>query len=76
LAGNNSGATQTLDCSTDKESAAGHYLRAVIAARSGNKDGVLSNLGKAIAADAKLKAKAKTDKEFKKFSADLSGILN
>lgn len=76
LAGNNSGATQTLDCSSDKETAAGHYLRAVIAARSGNKDGVVSNLGKAIAADAKLKAKAKSDKEFKKFSADLSGILN
>jgi hypothetical protein len=37
---------------------------------------VVSNLGKAIAADSKLKAKAKSDKEFKKFSADLSGILN
>lgn len=76
LAGNQSGATQTLDCSPDKETAAGYYLRAVIAARSGNKDGVVSNLGKAISADAKLKAKAKSDKEFKKFASDLSGLLN
>lgn len=76
LAGNASGATQTLDCSSDKDSADAMYLRAVIAARSNNKEGVVSNLTKAIAAKAELKAKAKNDMEFAKFAAELSGVLN
>jgi len=76
LAGNYSGATQTLDCSADKESAEGHYLRAVIAARGSQKEAVVSNLTKAIAANASLKERARNDQEFRKYSAELSGMLN
>ncbi len=76
LAGNASGATQTIDCSKEKDSADANYLRAIIAARSDNKEGVVSNLTKAIAGDRKLKEKAKNDLEFKKFTAELSGLLN
>ena len=76
LAGNASGATQTLDCSTDKDNADGFYLRAVIAARSNNKEGVVSNLTKAISAMPEMKNKAKNDLEFGKYSAELSGLLN
>lgn len=76
LAGNASGATQTLDCSDDKDSAEGFYLRAVIAARSNNKDGVVSNLTKAISAKSILKDRAKNDMEFAKYAAELAGVLN
>lgn len=76
LAGNLSGATQTLDCSSDKDSAEGFYLRAIIAARSNDAAGVASNLGKAIAGKSELKEKAKNDMEFAKFATELSGILN
>jgi tetratricopeptide (TPR) repeat protein len=76
LAGNASGATQTIDCSKDKDSADAHYLRALIAARSGNKDAVVSYLTKAISANNKFKEKAKNDLEFKKFATELSGVLN
>lgn len=76
LAGNASGATQTLDCTENRENAEAYYLRAVIAARSGNKEALVTNLGKAIAADGKLKNRAKTDKEFRKFAAELATVLN
>ncbi len=76
LSGNTAGATQTLDCSDDKDSAEGFYLRAVIAARSSNKEGVVGNLTKAISSKPELKNKAKLDMEFEKFSADLAGVLN
>jgi len=78
LAGNLSGANQTLDCSPDKDSPAGNYLRAVSAARSGDKATCLDNLKKAIAANATWKAKAKSDLEFNKFKADpdFTGLLN
>jgi tetratricopeptide (TPR) repeat protein len=76
LAGNVSGALQTLDCSADKESAEGFYLKAIIAARSGNTGGITENLSKAISIDAKLKERAKNDKEFLKNAANLGSILN
>jgi hypothetical protein len=76
LAGNASGALQTLDCSNDKESAEGYYLKAIIAARGGNKNGISDNLSKAITKDAKLKERAKNDKEFLKFASELGTILN
>ncbi len=76
LAGNPSGANQTLDCSTEKETAAASYLKAVIAARNSDKEGVVSNLTKAISADKKWKEKAKTDLEFRKFTTELGSILN
>jgi len=74
LEGNTSGALQTLDCSEDKDSAEGNYLRAVIGARSGNKDMMISNLQKAFAAKPALKEKAKNDLEFRSFISDLTNI--
>ena len=76
LAGNASGALQTLDCSSDKESAEGYYLKAIIAARGGNKSGIADNLSKAISKDAKLKERAKSDKEFLKFASEIGAIVN
>lgn len=78
LAGNNSGATQTLDCSPDKESPDAYYLRAIIAARSQNKDGVISNLQKAVAGNSQLKTKARTDLEFNRYKSDsgFTGLVN
>lgn len=70
LAGNTSGALQTVDCSTDKDSAEGLYLKAVIAARSNNKDAVMSNLAAAIAKNQALAAKAKKDLEFRAYKDD------
>ena len=67
LAGNTSGALQTIDCSTEKESADGYYLKAVIAARSSNKEGVSNNLNQAFAKNPSLKSKALTDLEFAKY---------
>lgn len=67
LAGNTNGALQTIDCSSDKESADAFYLKAIIAARSGNKDAVSNNLKQAFAKNASLRAKAQTDLEFAKF---------
>jgi tetratricopeptide (TPR) repeat protein len=76
LNGNASGANQTLDCSADKDSAEGYYLRAVIAARSGDAKAIATNLTKAISAKPEMKSKAKSDLEFAKFATELSGILN
>lgn len=67
LAGNTSGALQTIDCSDDKETADGFYLKAIIAARSSNKEGVANNLNQAFTKNPSLKAKAATDLEFAKF---------
>lgn len=67
LAGNTSGALQTIDCSDEKETADGFYLKAVIAARSSNKEGVANNLSQAFAKNPSLKAKAATDLEFAKY---------
>ena len=44
-----------------------HYGAAVAAARSGNADGVVSNLANAVKVDPSLKEKALTDLEFSKF---------
>lgn len=70
LAGNISGAAQTVDCSDDKDSAEGLYLKAVIAARNNNKDGVISNLTSAIAKNNAFAARAKRDIEFRNFRSD------
>lgn len=45
------------------------YLKAIVAARSGDKEGVLSNLATAVK-DAELKARAANDIEFAKYVAD------
>ena len=66
LNGDNSGATAALDNSGD-ESAMAYYLRAIVAARSNSGASVLSNLQKAVAADASLGEKAMNDLEFVDF---------
>ncbi len=47
-----------------------HYGAAVAAARSGNADGVVTNITNAVKADPSLKEKALTDLEFAKFSTN------
>jgi hypothetical protein len=63
----NSGAAKTIDCSDDKATCMGYYLKAVIGARNDDSDMVLNNLRAAVEKKADLKAKAKTDIEFAKF---------
>lgn len=71
LNGDNGGAQSALDASADKDSAMGHYLAAIIAARTSNGAGVKSHLASAVAKDASLADKAKKDLEFREFAADL-----
>lgn len=63
-------ALQTIDASPASDQAEGYYLKAVIAARKGDKGMVVSNLKSAIAKDSSLKAKAKKDAEFTEFKDD------
>ena len=60
LAGNNAAAAQKLAASQDEVS----YLKAVLAARNNDANGVISNLKAAVAKDAAYKALAATDMEF------------
>lgn len=46
------------------------YLKAVVAARTNDKAGVIANLKSAVAQDASFKARAKADIEFSKFAED------
>ena len=66
----NDGALSTLEASSDKDSALGYYLKAVIGARTGNADLMSNNLKSAISKDASLKDKAKNDAEFLNFRSD------
>lgn len=70
LNGDGGAASTTLDGSDAKDAGLSHYLRAVIAARSGNMDGVKTNLTNAFAKDGSLKAKAAKDREFMKWMND------
>ena len=74
---NNDGAMQTLDASKEKEDALSFYLRAIIGARTGKTDQMISNLKTAIQKDASFKEKAKKDMEFFKYkdNADLKAII-
>ncbi|HET6243516.1 MAG: OmpA family protein [Bacteroidetes bacterium] len=78
LAGNNDAAAKAVEASADKDSAIGHYLRAVIAARAGDATQVAKSLKAAVSKDASLKEKAKTDLEFAKYktSAEFISALN
>ncbi len=71
LGGDAAGAGTILAASPDKDSAQGHYLAAIIAARTNNGDGVRSNLAAAVAKDASLKDKAMKDLEFRNFKDSL-----
>ncbi len=64
-------ATQKLEASEDKNSGKGLYLKAIIAARSGEGvESVVKHLNAALAKDASLKTKAANDREFVKFAND------
>ena len=63
------GARQTLD-NVKEPNATTAYLKAVVAARTNDKDGVYSNLKEAIAKDASFKTRAAEDIEFAKFAED------
>ena len=47
-----------------------HYLEAVVAARTNNREGVYEGLRAAVAQDAAVKAKAAKDIEFAKYAED------
>ena len=70
------GARQTLD-NVKEPNATTAYLKAIVAARTNDKDGVYSNLKDAIAKDASFKSRAKEDIEFAKFAeeADFQAII-
>ena len=64
-------ASKTIAASSDKESADGHYLKAIIASRSNaGVDAVVSCLKSAFAKNPGLKEKAGKDREFIKLMAD------
>lgn len=66
---NNGGAKSTIN-SVESEEAAVDYLKAVIAAKSGNKDDAISNLKNACKKDSSWKDYAKTDEEFLQYFED------
>lgn len=63
-------AASTIDCAGMKDKAMGMYLKAIAAARLGNKDAMISSLKGAIAADANLKKDARDNAEFFKYKDD------
>ncbi len=71
LGGDASGAQAILDGAPEKDSAMGHYLAAIIAARTNNGEGVRSHLAAAVAQDASLADKARKDLEFRMFKDNL-----
>jgi Flp pilus assembly protein TadD len=71
LSGDVAGAQRALDESPDKDTAHGHYLAAVIAARQNNGDKVRSELGSAVQKDESLREKAMKDLEFRQFKGQL-----
>jgi len=77
LAGNGDGALTTIDASPEKEDALSYYLKAIVGARKGTADLVITNLKIAINKDASFKTKAKEDLEFFKFrdNADFKALV-
>ena len=67
LNGDNEGASRALNASTDKDTAIGYYLAAVIAARNGDGAAVKDNVDKAKALDSSLGEKAAKDLELVNF---------
>ena len=62
-------ASQTLD-NVKEPNATTAYLKAIVGARTNDKDAVYANLRSAIEQDAKLKTRAQNDIEFSKFAED------
>lgn len=71
LGGDAAGAERLLSASPEKDSAKGHYLAAIIAARTNNGEGVRTHLAAAAQQDASLGEKAKKDLEFRAFKDNL-----
>ncbi|MCB0763846.1 MAG: tetratricopeptide repeat protein, partial [Flavobacteriales bacterium] len=71
LGGDAAGAQAILSDSPDKDTAMGHYLMAIIAARQNNGDMVRNELGMAVQKDASLREKAMKDLEFRDFKGQL-----
>ncbi|MCB9163372.1 MAG: hypothetical protein H6592_02885 [Flavobacteriales bacterium] len=71
LGGDAAGAQSILDGATDKDTATGHYLAAIIAARQSNCAGAASSLGMAIQKDGGLRDKALKDLEFRNCKGSL-----
>ncbi len=78
MTGNAGSVKETIDNSSEKETAYSYYLKAVAAARSGNTADVISNLKTAIEKDNSYKAYAKDDVEFLKLRSDsgFTGLVN
>ncbi len=74
LNGEADAAMSTIDASADADSGLGYYLKAIIGARTSNKDLMLNNLKSAIAKDAAWKVKAKKDREFIRFMDDVKAL--
>ncbi|MFN3875894.1 MAG: tetratricopeptide repeat protein, partial [Flavobacteriales bacterium] len=71
LGGDASGAQRILESASDKDTAVGHYLMAIIGARQNNGDMVRNNLALAVQKDASLREKAMKDLEFRNFKGQL-----
>ena len=71
LGGDAAGAQRILEASSDKDTAAGHYLMAIIGARQSNCDMVRNHLGMAVQKDASLREKALKDLEFRNCQGQL-----
>jgi len=78
LNGNNEEALKTIDASPAADKAEGYYLKAVIGARKGDQNMVVSNLKSAISKDSSLKEKAKRDAEFTEYkdNAEFQAAVN
>jgi tetratricopeptide (TPR) repeat protein len=78
LNGNADAAMSAIESSSDKDSAMGNYLKAIIAARKSDASGAGNYLKAAFAKDASLKQNAKTDMEFFKLRDNeaLKSVLN
>lgn len=71
LGGDAAGAQRILEQSSDKDSAMGHYLMAIIGARQSNGDMVRNQLALAVQKDGSLRDKAMKDLEFRNFKGQL-----
>ncbi|MDX9751993.1 MAG: hypothetical protein RBT71_13010 [Flavobacteriales bacterium] len=71
LSGDAAGAKTILDNAPDKDTATGHYLMAIIGARTNNGDLVRSQIGLAVQKDASLREKALKDLEFREYKGQL-----
>jgi tetratricopeptide (TPR) repeat protein len=71
LSGDAAGAQSILDGATDKDTATGHYLAAIIAARQSNCAGAATSLALAIQKDGSLREKALKDLEFRNCKGSL-----